>query len=339
MADSQTGAIQDSSTLGQSTKDILTTVLSNIDTSNTSASVTNVGGTTLVQGNAADGQFVSALVPSTSLVIGTVNSGNFVADVSLPAGTGLILQGLADTTNASGAGTYFNSLINSALPSTSTDSTVNDQRNSLQNAATIVTNGAGDGQSVTVRLVNIVDNTGNSGSGEVVINGQGSGSTPGLTNIVAVNTTGLSSNQTLVLENIPRSVIVGSGSVELRGDTGGLVVGDNANQRIVGGAGADTLVGGGGSDTLVGGSGNNLFGFNSTGHYTVTDFTPGNDRLAFSIPGVTNINQLASLITSVDTSGGSTTYNFGPTASITLTGVSGNQVLADMIQFTITPGN
>ncbi|MGZ5014424.1 MAG: hypothetical protein ACXV8U_01445 [Methylobacter sp.] len=339
MADSLVGAVQDSS-LGQSTKDILTTVLTNIDTTNTPTSVTSVGGTTLVQGNAADGQFVSALVPSTSSVNGTVNSGNFVADVTLPAGTGLLLQGLADTTNASGAGTYFNTLINSALPSTSTDSTVIDQRTSLQNAVSIVTNGSGDGQNVTVRLVNVVDNTSHSGTGEVVINGQGSGSTPGLTNIVAVNTTGLSSNQTLVLENIPRSVIVGSGSVELRGNTGGLVVGDNSNQRIVGGAGADTLVGGGGSDTLVGGSGgNNLFGFNSAGHYTVTDFTPGSDRLAFSIPGVTNINQLASLITSVDTSGGSTTYNFGPTASITLTGVSSNQVLADMIQFTITPGS
>jgi Ca2+-binding RTX toxin-like protein len=336
MADSLIGAVQESS-LGQGTKDILTTVLSNIDTTNTAASVTDVGGTSLVQGNTTDGQFVSALVPSTSPVNGTVNSGNFVADVALPVGTGLLLQGLADTTNASGAETYFNTLINSSLPSTSTDSAVIDQRTSLQNAASIVTNGSGDGQNVTVRLVNIIDNTSHSGTGEVVINGQGSGS---LTNIVAVNTTGLSSNQTLVLENIPRSVIVGSGSVELRGNTGSLVIGDNANQRIVGGTGADTLVGGGGSDTLVGGGGgNNLFGFNSVGHYTVTDFTPSSDRLAFSIPGVTNISQLASLVTSVDTSGDSTTYNFGPAASITLTGVSSNQVLSDMIQFTITPGS
>lgn len=316
MADSLTGAVQNSSTLDSSTKNILTSVVNNIDTSQTPVSVTTAGGTTVVQGNTSDGQTIGAVVPTAESVVVPVNNGNFVADVTLPGETGLGLQGLAETTNSSGAQTYFNQLINSALPQ-GTDPAANEQRSALQNAVNLVTDGLGDGQNLVVRVLSFIDNNGsNANSGQLVVNGGNTAS--GLNNVVAVNTSGLSNDQTVVLENIPRAVIVGAGSVQLSGTANGVVVGDNNNQSIVGGAGNDTLVGGGGNDTLVGGNGNNTFAFNSGGHYTVTDFNPSKDKLTFMISGVSNIDQLGSLVTSQTTNGNSTTYNFGPNNSLTI---------------------
>lgn len=333
MADSLVGAVQGSSTLDQGTKDILTSVLSNMDTSNTPVNVVNVGGTTFVQGiqnnqGGSNGeQIVGAVVPSTEAVSGTINNGNFVADVSTPAGTGLVLQGPAETTGSSGTQSFFNTLIDSSIPSTSSDPTVVEQRNSLQTASTLVSTGLGEGQSSVVRLVNVVANDiGNTNSGEIVINGQGTGSITGLTNVVAVNTHGLPQGQTLVLENIQRSAVLGDSTVQVRGTSGAVVVGDNANQSIAGGTGADTLVGGGGHDTLAGGGGNDLFGFTSSGNYTVSDFNPANDQLVFAVPGITNAQQLGSAVTGVTTTGGTTTYSFTGGSSISFTGLTPEQI-------------
>lgn len=327
MADSLTGAVQGSDVLVPSTKDILTGVISGIDTTRGEVNVEQVGSTTLVQGNTSDGQTVAALVPSTSEFSGTINNGNFVANVSTPAGTGLTLQGPAETTNSSGAQTYFNTLIDSALPSTSTDTSVQEQRTSLQNAVNLVSTGLGEGQSTVVRVVNVIDNTGgNANSGTVVINGENGAGTGGLHNVLAVNTQGLGQNQTLALQGVSNAVIVGSGSVQVAGNTGSVVVGDNANQSIAGGAGSDTLVGGGGSDTLVGGSGSDTFGITSAGNYTVGDFNPSNDRLVFAVPGVTTTAEVASAVTAVTPSVTGTTYTFVGGSSITFTGLTPSDV-------------
>lgn len=327
MADSLTGAVESNNTLDSGTKDILTTVLSSINTTSTPVNVVSVGGTTFVQGNADGGQTVGAFVPTTAPVSGTINNGNFVADISVPAGTGLVLQGPAETTGSSGTQTFFNSLIDSSTPSTSSDPTVVDQRNSLQTAATLISTGLGDGQSSVVRLVNVVNNnTGNTSSGEIVVNGQGSGSNSGLTNVVAVNTHGLPQGQTLVLENIQRSAILGDSNVQIRSTSGAVVVGDNANQSIAGGNANDTLVGGGGNDTLAGGGGNDVFGFSSAGHYTVSDYNPANDRLVFGVPGITNAQQLGAAITGVTQSGTGTTYSFIGGSSISFTGLTPEQI-------------
>ncbi|QXH34508.1 retention module-containing protein [Pseudomonas muyukensis] len=67
-------------------------------------------------------------------------------------------------------------------------------------------------------------------------------------------------------------------------DGDNLLNGGAGNDVLKGGAGNDTLIGGRGDDSLSGGSGNDVFVWQKgdTGHDTVTDFTPGSDRLDLS---------------------------------------------------------
>ncbi|QXI37165.1 retention module-containing protein [Pseudomonas xantholysinigenes] len=67
-------------------------------------------------------------------------------------------------------------------------------------------------------------------------------------------------------------------------DGDNLLNGGAGNDVLRGGAGNDILIGGRGDDTLTGGSGNDVFVWQKgdTGHDTVTDFTPGSDRLDLS---------------------------------------------------------
>ncbi|WP_331832634.1 retention module-containing protein [Pseudomonas sp. LH21] len=67
-------------------------------------------------------------------------------------------------------------------------------------------------------------------------------------------------------------------------DGDNLLNGGAGNDVLRGGAGNDILIGGRGDDTLTGGSGNDTFVWlkGDTGHDTVTDFTPGSDRLDLS---------------------------------------------------------
>ena len=76
-------------------------------------------------------------------------------------------------------------------------------------------------------------------------------------------------------------------------DYGDTLIGSSADNVLNGGAGNDVLKGGGGNDILIGGPGNDtMTGGNGndtfvwqkgdTGHDTVTDFTPGSDKLDLS---------------------------------------------------------
>ncbi|QXH58019.1 retention module-containing protein [Pseudomonas maumuensis] len=67
-------------------------------------------------------------------------------------------------------------------------------------------------------------------------------------------------------------------------DGDNLLNGGAGNDLLKGGGGNDILIGGPGNDTLTGGSGNDSFVWQKgeTGHDTVTDFTPGSDRLDLS---------------------------------------------------------
>ncbi|WP_194787919.1 retention module-containing protein [Pseudomonas sp. UFMG81] len=67
-------------------------------------------------------------------------------------------------------------------------------------------------------------------------------------------------------------------------DADNVLNGGAGNDVLKGGGGNDTLIGGPGNDTLTGGSGNDAFVWQKgdSGHDTVTDFTPGSDRLDLS---------------------------------------------------------
>lgn len=153
--------------------------------------------------------------------------------------------------------------------------------------------------------------------------------------LLAVRLLDISSDSTLVLSGMEKVILVGAGNVRVDDSNGAMLVGDTTNQNITGGDGADSLVGGGGADSLTGGAGDDVFGFIAKGDYTITDFTAGEDVLAFGINGVDSLDDLNDLITSVSHSGGDTTFHFGDNASITLVGVDTDALTADMVKFTI----
>ncbi len=160
--------------------------------------------------------------------------------------------------------------------------------------------------------------------------------------------TGIS--DTKVIINHAKAVLaIGSATIEIIGKQGTIVAGDDANQLIIGGLGADTLMGGGGNDSIVGGQ-DDTFGFNSTdgkisidGLSVFSDFTKANSTFDFSkdIFGVSTVGELNSNINSVlgmetwGTADEYTTYVFQSGLEITLTGVTADEVTAEMVAFTI----
>ena len=92
--------------------------------------------------------------------------------------------------------------------------------------------------------------------------------------------------------------------------------------------------GGGGNDTLIGGSGDDVIGFNSIGDYTVE--IDGADKLAFQFDGINTIEDLLPFVTGVSEADGNVTYEFlNGEASITLVGMTADEVTADMVIFNL----
>lgn len=107
-----------------------------------------------------------------------------------------------------------------------------------------------------------------------------------------------------------------------------------------GGAGGDTLIGGAGSDTLDGGAGNDLltgssgadtfvFGVRS-GHDTITDFTPGSDRIDLTARSGLNFR---SLLDDARQSGRDTILRFDDDSRITLKGIDLDELKASDFTF------
>lgn len=90
--------------------------------------------------------------------------------------------------------------------------------------------------------------------------------------------------------------------------------GTDEADTLAGGGGDDIIVGHGGDDVLSGGAGNDVFVFGSNdGSDTISDFTPGEDTLAFE--GADSPDDLT-----VTTENGNTTVQYGNT-TVTLEGV------------------
>ncbi len=82
------------------------------------------------------------------------------------------------------------------------------------------------------------------------------------------------------------------GNDNIKGDDGNdILFGDDGDDIINGGNGNDEIYGGSGFDILTGGAGNDLFDFDTLEDSAdvITDFTKGEDQIAFFDLGFTNI--------------------------------------------------
>lgn len=172
---------------------------------------------------------------------------------------------------------------------------------------------------------------------------------------------GFSENDLLIIgdEQGNLDLIGGDGNDEIEGEAGndvlreglgnGILEGDDGNddldgqqgtEKLFGGAGDDILRAGYGYDRLTGGDGNDTFGFYAEGHFQVSDFSIGQDRLFFdsSTLGVSSIAQLVPYITNITSIPNGlegTRVEFGPNASIELVGMKLEDLTADMIVFNL----
>lgn len=130
----------------------------------------------------------------------------------------------------------------------------------------------------------------------------------------------------------------GAGNGILRGDAGNDDLdGQSGTEKLFGGDGNDILRAGDGYDRLSGGSGNDTFGFYGAGHFEISDFTIGQDRLFFdsSILGIHSLAELVNYITKITDNGNSgfTVEFVGGAATIKVVGVNISAITADMVVF------
>lgn len=129
----------------------------------------------------------------------------------------------------------------------------------------------------------------------------------------------------------------------LFGDAGNDVLdGQDGTDKLFGGSGDDILWAGHGHDRLTGDGGlgekgNDIFGFYAMGHFQISDFTLGQDRLLFDSErlGVNSVEELVSHITNTHQTAEGVTVEFGPDASIELVGINLNDITADMVIFNL----
>ena len=328
--------------LSDSTKDLVDSVLA--DTVGGKVTVSSVGSGTLVVGTGGDGEVQGVLVGTNSAITGELKAGDLVITVALPASVALAFEGPPASVTPETAQAYFESVINEALPDTSTDAATVELRESLlagiqalKDSLAPGTGGAAVNVTVKVITLSKVAQNGllaqlpNAGSD---VEFTGSTST---NELLAFVMSQLSADDRLVLKDVKAAQIVGAGKVALKdGSAAAAISGDSFNQSLTGGVGADTLVGGGGVDTLTGGGGSDIFGVNSiSGDLLINDFDVKTDKIAFLFDGITSWQQVAPFLTSITESGGNSTLNFSTGASITLVGVSAQTLTIDLAKFSV----
>jgi len=309
--------------LSDDTKALLDAVLA--DTGN--GTVTQLtGGAVLVVGAGENGEAQGAVVaPSGVAVTGEVSlGGTLEVSVVIPAGISFSFEGPPAEVTPEAAQTYAVELANAAIPDGSSAEAIAVRESIIESINALVGSLVSQGAtSVSFRVINFSSAGSGSGgaqapnaAGDVVFTG-----TPGVNEVLAFVMGALNNGETLVLENVAASLLVGTGSARV-GAGAAAVSGDSASQAITGGAGADTLVGGGGADTLVGGGGADLFGVNAdVTLMTIGDLDITKDKLVFLVDGVNSIADLAPYFTGFTVSADAVTANFVGGRSITLVGV------------------
>lgn len=258
--------------------------------------------------------------------------GVLAVTITLPPGVDVGVSGPSGAVNANQMRAYVNDLIDNALDGLPPNPYFDAYKAALQQAIAALRDQV-NGQDVVIRVVSFAEGSGSAAAtvmtsstttgNNIVFDGGNSAADE----VFVLRLDQVSDDTTVTLRNVENAMLVDSGTVIIDGNTAAMVVGDITDQKIVGGGGNDTLVGGGGDD---------VFGFNAVGHYTIEGFGSGNDVLAFDIGTITNVAQLESLITGVSEANGNVTYEFYyGEASITLIGVSADEISAGLVQFTL----
>lgn len=312
-ADSIIGAVDGYDDLPDSTKEILGDFLN--DTQDGDVEIESVTGGTVATGVGANNEVQSVIIADGSGDPIAVTSGGFTATIEVADPQTVIAVEGPDGDQAS-SDDYFRDVVDSVVGSTAPGAA--ELNDSLNQAIDQV---AGEGS--IIKIIKII------GDGDGTIKGSGSGN----------EVTALNMNQAggdVIIEGLDKVIVVGSGTVIVGDDTDTIIAGDLRDQTIVGGGGNDTIIGGAGNDTITGGLGDDAFGFvgGANTHTTITDFSAG-DSILIDIEGVSSIEDLKAMLVSVDTSGGNLTATFTDGSSITLVGVSADEITADLFSFNV----
>lgn len=345
-AESLLGGIAD--TISADTINLLDQYLS--DTVESSAELTDLGnGSALVVGTGANGETQGAVVTGDVAVVTQINAGVMELSIQLPPGISMVFEGLSELATPEEIKTFITGQIDDQLPVDSADPAVLALNSSLKNALSNLTNALidqGVGETV-LTIVSFTDNSSTGGVGKNILSSLAAETLATLGETIVFDTTGVASNEVfalllsdiqqgdiLQLKGIENAVLVGSGTVQVGDNNDVNLQGDNRDQHVTGGGGNDTLVGGGGNDTLIGGGGDDVIGFNATGNYNIE--IDGADKLAFQFDGINSLNDLLPFVTGVSEADGNVTYEFlDGEATITLVGMTADEVTADMVIFNL----
>lgn len=304
------------------------------------------GGSEMVVGMGANGETQGAIVTNGVAVAAEVTMGELTLFIQAPSGIAIAFEGSSTPEPLENIKSSLDDQIQSAL--SGSDPAVVALNISLTKAVNNLFNALseqGVGES-TLRIIDFSNNT-NSVTQAATGNSLGIVANADPAQTVVFDASGSDSNEifaillgninatnnVLELKGIESALLVGDGTVVVGDNINTHLEGDTKDQHITGGGGNDTLVGGGGNDTMIGGEGDDIFGFNALGNYTVELGT--NDKLAFQFDGINTVDDLIPFITNVtQSSDGSITYEFvDGAATITLVGVSIDEITVDLLQF------
>lgn len=345
-AESLLGGIAD--TISDDTIELLDQYLS--DTVGGSAESTDLGnGSVLIVGTGANGEAQGAVVAGDVAVVTQINAGVMELAIQLPPGISMAFEGLNELATPEEIESFITNQIDDQLPLNSTDpaavalnSSLKDALNNLINA--LIDQGVGE---TVLTIVSFADNSGTESVGKHILSSLATEALATLGETIVFDATDAASNEvfalllsdiqqgdTLQLKGIENAMLVGSGIVQVGDNNDVNLQGDNRDQHVTGGGGNDTLVGGGGNDTLIGGSGDDVIGFNAVGNYTIE--IDGADKLAFQFDGINSLDDLLPFVTGVSEANGNVTYEFlNGEATITLVGMTADEVTADMVIFNL----
>jgi Ca2+-binding RTX toxin-like protein len=290
------------------------------DTQNALITATAVDGGSLFTGTGTNNEEQSILVgDGSSPVIGGVHSGSLVMDVEFGTPDAVLaIENHGEQTDVVG---YLNQLVGSVVGAAAPDLSASLSQAILQVAGT----GSAD-----IQLLQVVNNADPTFTGQTSIVATPASNTVGVLNLNQVGSGGV------LITGLDSVIAVGNGAITIGGNDNTIISGDLRDQIITGGGGNDTIFGGAGNDSIFGGAGDDVFGFSSgvSGiiNTVIEDFSAG-DALHFVIDGITNVDQLRAMISSVDTSDGNFTAHFIDGSTITLVGVSAEDVTANLIHF------